>query len=180
MIRDAQYVMGYIIDPQGLAKPAQVGVDITLNRVSRIISDNKGIGGRIYNDATAERMGMKARFATYDEVATVASDEYEGQTADVFVLEPGVYSIEFDQGLDNLFSIDTAFIVQRSTIGRNGTMIRSSVYDPGFGTPAMGAIMYVWQPIRIERHARVAQIVIQQSYPADVYDGTYQGANDFS
>lgn len=179
MIRNAQYVLQYIIDPNELAKPAQVGVDLTVNRISKIISDNKGEGGRIYNDVTADRAGIKARFAKYEECALEQS-EHDGEMIDTYILEPGVYSIEFDQGLSNLSAEDTAFIVQRSTLGRNGAMIRSSVYDPGFGTPAMGAILYVFQPIHIERHARVAQIVLHQNYVAEEYSGSYQGANDFS
>lgn len=178
MIRNAQYVLQYIVDDSGLAKPAQVGVDLTVNKISRIVSDNKGEGGRIYNDATADRAGVKARFARYEEVALEQS-EHDGEMIDVFVLEPGAYSIEFDQGLEPLSAEDTAFIYQRSTLGRNGAMIRSSVYDPGFETPAMGAILYVFQPIHIEQHARVAQIVVHQNYEAEQYSGSYQGTNDF-
>lgn len=178
MIRNAQYVLQYIIDPNELAKSAQVGVDLTVNKISKILSDNKGEGGRIYNDATADRVGIKAHFAKYEECALEQS-EHDGEMISVYILEPGVYSIEFDQGLKNLSTEDTAFIYQRSTLGRNGAMIRSSVYDPGFGTPAMGAILYVFQPIHIEQHARVAQIVIHQNETADEYEGSYQGENDF-
>lgn len=178
MIRNAQYVQQYIIDPNKLAKPAQVGVDLTVNRISKIVSDNKGEGGRIYSDATAERAGVKARFAKYEE-CELRQSEHDGKNIDIYILDPGVYSIEFDQGLAALSVQDTAFIVQRSTLGRNGAMIRSSVYDPGFSTPAMGAILYVFQPIHIEQHARVAQIVIHENYTAEEYDGTYQGTNDF-
>jgi deoxycytidine triphosphate deaminase len=178
MLRNAQYVMGYIIDSNELAKPAQVGVDLTVNRISKIISDNKGEGGRIYNDATVERAGVKARFARYEE-CPLEQSEHDGEMIELYSLGPGVYSIEFDQGLRSLSANDTAFIIQRSTVGRNGSMIRSSVYDPGFSTPAMGAILYVWEPIRIERHARVAQILVQENYTAEEYAGSYLGENDF-
>lgn len=179
MIRDAQYVMDtYILDPDELAKPAQVGVDLTIAKVSRIISDNKGEGGVVYNDATAKRADVKARFAAYEDIEPIES-EHVGEMIEIFSLSPGAYSIEFDQGLKNLSSEDTAFIVQRSTLGRNGAMIRSSVYDPGFGTPKMGAILYVWVPIRIEKHARVAQIVVHENYTAEEYNGSFQGHDDF-
>jgi deoxycytidine triphosphate deaminase len=179
MIRNADYVMdNYIIDNEGLAKPAQVGVDLTLNKISSITSDIRGEGGIIYNDASAERTDIKALFAAYEELE-LREVEHVGETIQVYDIAPGVYSIEFDQGLRQLSTEDTAFIVQRSTLGRNGAMIRSSVYDPGFETPAMGAILYVFEPIRIEQHARVAQIVIHENYTAEEYEGSYQGESDF-
>ena len=179
MLRNAQYILDtYIIDEKNLAAPAQVGVDLTLAKVSTITSQLRGLGGLIYNDATAKRVGTKGQFAQYGEIAPTQS-EHDGEMVDIFPLQPGVYSIEFDQGLRELSSSDTAFIVQRSTLGRNGAMIRSSVYDPGFHTPAMGAILYVWQPIRIEQHARVAQILVHENYEAEAYKGSYLGENDF-
>lgn len=179
MIRNAQYVLEYIIDDNELAKPAQVGVDLTLGSVSRISPDPAmSFAGRVFNDATAKRSNVKADFASYEIVAPTIVDHYNEEVY-LYALEPGVYSIEFDQGLKPLKENDTAFIVQRSTLGRNGAMIRSSVYDPGFETPKMGAVLYVFVPIQIERHARVAQILIHENEEAELYDGSYQGANDF-
>lgn len=153
----------------GLAKPAQVGVDITLNKVSEIVG-----GGFVMQDP------YKTKHGKYEEVKTVQAERPDGSFAEeVFMLTPGVYSIEFDQGLKPLSKNDTAIIYNRSSLGRNGVLIRSSIYDPGFETPKMGAVMYVFAPVSIERHSRVAQIVIHENEDAELYEGQYIGEKDF-
>ena len=179
MIRNSNYVMSLIIDPYDLAKKAQVGVDLTIKAINRIgqpthmradtpssIYEDKGI---IYNDESLAR-GNKNKFGIYTPI--VPDDGF-------FHLEEGTYSIEFSQGLEALPANNTAFIWQRSTLGRNGVLIRSSVYDPGFTTPNMGAIMYVGRPVLIEVNARVAQIIIHENEPAELYNGQYMGVKDF-
>ena len=180
MMRNADYIMdNYIIDDEGLAKKAQVGVDLTVSRISRVSVDPaKSFAGRIYNDESASLTGVKADFATYSNM-TPKKVIHAGADVEMFDLMPGCYSIEFDQGLKALKNNDTAFIIQRSTLLRNGTRIVSSVYDPGFETPAIGAFIFVSVPIQIEKHARVAQIVVHENEEAELYAGTYQGANDF-
>lgn len=173
MIRNSNYVMSLIIDPYDLAKKAQVGVDLTIKAINRIgepssfrPSEDKGI---IYNDESLSK-GKKNNFGIYTPI--VPDDGF-------FHLEEGTYSVEFDQGINALPENNTAFIWQRSTLGRNGILIRSSVYDPGFETPNMGAILFVGRPVDIELHARIAQIVIHENEPAPLYNGQYQGVKDF-
>lgn len=179
MIRNADYVMTLIIDPEKRAKKAQVGVDLTIKAINRIgqptrmradnpssIYEDKGI---IYNDESLVR-GNKNNFGIYTPIAP--EDGF-------FHLEEGTYSVEFDQGIRALPKNNTAFIWQRSTLGRNGVLIRSSVYDPGFETPNMGAILFVGRPVNIELHARIAQIVIHENEPTELYNGQYMGLKDF-
>lgn len=179
-MRNATYILdNYIIDELELAAPAQVGVDLTLATVNQVgVDPASSFAGRVSNDLTATRAGVKADFALYTEIEP-KKVLHDGEDVDMFSLEPGVYSIGFDQGLKNLGDTDTAFIVQRSTLIRNGAEIRSSVYDPGFGTANMGAMLYVWIPIQIEKHARVAQIIMHENERTDLYDGSYNNENDF-
>jgi deoxycytidine triphosphate deaminase len=185
MIRNAHNVMDLVIDEAGRAKKAQVGVDLTLNRVSRIGSKDNTVyiddgshsylwkdAGTIISDTTSKDVG---RLATYSEVVPQTMDMFSNK---VFILVPGVYSIEFEQGLKPLPANQTAMIISRSTVGRSGALIRSSIYDPGFTTPKMGALMYVFTPIQIEQYARVAQIVIMENEEAELYNGSYQGEKD--
>ncbi len=180
MIRSAHTVMDLIIDESGRAKKAQVGVDLTLNRVSLVgkqmmtYPDSGAFenGGVVASDASPKEL---SKLAKYTEVEPRQLDGFANK---VFVLERGVYSIEFEQGLVALPATQTAMIINRSTVGRSGALIRSSIYDPGFNTPKMGALMYVLTPIMIEQYARVAQIVIMENEEADLYNGSYQGEKD--
>ena len=176
MIRNAEYVMALIIDPQGLAKPAQVGVDLTIKSINKIagslVSSIMNVGA-IYNDASLAT-GKKNSFNVYEPIEIV--EEKDGR---FFFLDRGTYSVEFDQGLYELPATNTAFIWQRSTLGRNGVIIRSSVFDPGFSTPNIGAILSVGSAVIIEEHARIAQIVVHENEPASLYNGQYKGAKDF-
>jgi deoxycytidine triphosphate deaminase len=181
MIRNAHTIMDLIIDENGRAQKAQVGVDLTLSKVSQV-----GSGDAVYTNGSYpwERAGIVASDATPKDVGKLATySEVEPRTMDkfsnkVFVLTPGVYSIEFEQGLKPLSANQTAMIINRSSVGRSGAMIRSSVYDPGFTTPKMGALMYVFSPIMIEQYARVAQIIVIENETADLYDGQWQGHKD--
>jgi deoxycytidine triphosphate deaminase len=58
---------------------------------------------------------------------------------------------------------------------RNGTIINSPVFDPGFETEFMGTLMYVHETIFIEENARVAQIYFHECEAAELYDGQWQG-----
>lgn len=176
MIRNADYVMSLIVDPLGLAKKAQVGVDLTIRGVSRIYSSPgspDSTWGIIYNDESSKD-GFKTSFGKYRVMDLMP---YEGHM--VYVLPEGTYSVEFDQGINPLPENNTAFIWQRSTLGRNGLMVRSSVYDPGFTSPNMGAILFVGRGCILEAHSRIAQIVVHENEPTTLYDGSYQGKKDF-
>ena len=66
------------------------------------------------------------------------------------------------------------FRSQRSSLYRNGAIINSPVFDPGFETQNMGTLLYVFEPIFIELDARVAQIYFHECETADKYDGQWQ------
>jgi dUTP pyrophosphatase len=138
---------------------AQVGYDLTLKSVKYIN------GGKVLCERT--------EVADYDEVETT-EDAYG---RDVFSLQPGVYSLTFEQGV-KLPSNKTAFIRHRSSVLRCGAMITSGVYDPGFEVDEMGAVMFAAEPITIEKGARVAQIIIFDNSEAELYDGQWQGNKD--
>jgi deoxycytidine triphosphate deaminase len=90
-----------------------------------------------------------------------------------WLLYPGTYDLVFNEGCtipDNR----VAFIKQRSSLWRNGALINSPVFDPGFQTDNMGTTMLVTETIFIERDARVAQIYFHECQPAEKYDGQWQ------
>lgn len=144
-------------------KPAQVGYDLSLKSV-QVIGLNNGAGesriGKILKDRT--------ELTTYTPKNTIKVDDIEG-----WLFFEGVYDITFNEGCkipDNR----VAFIKQRSSLYRNGAIINSPVFDPGFETQNMGTLLYVHETIFIEKDARVAQIYFHECDPADKYDGQWQ------
>lgn len=92
-------------------------------------------------------------------------------------LHPGTYDVTFDQGCD--IPNDTMLLIrQRSSLLRNGTILHSSVFDAGFKTDNIGAVMIVTVPITIQYKARIAQIYNHASTPVEnLYNGQWQNDN---
>jgi len=147
-------------------KPAQVGYDLSLKSVQKI-------GNRIgYNMFREGKIGKvlksKTELTTYTSVESIKLDGDEG-----WLLHDGVYDITFNEGCkipDNR----VAFIKQRSSLYRNGAIINSPVFDPGFETEFMGTLLYVFEPLFIEKDARVAQIYFHECNGAELYNGQWQ------
>ena len=151
-------------------KPAQVGFDLTLKSVNKVGDPNH------YKSLTHNpnyRIGKvlkdKTELTTYTPKDTIKLDGVTG-----WLLHAGVYDITFNEGC-KLPSNRVAFIKQRSSLYRNGTIINSPVFDPGFETEFMGTLMYVHETIFIEENARVAQIYFHECESAELYNGQWQG-----
>lgn len=157
MLNNAQQVE-QLLQTNGKGAKAQVGYDLTLKEVKQIN------GGSVLCDKTI-----------VDLYNDVYSYELEGKTR--FSLDPGAYSLTFEQGV-KLPSNKTAFIRHRSSILRCGATITSGVYDPGFEVDEMGGVLIATRPITIEKGARVAQIIIFDNSEAELYDGQWQGTKD--
>lgn len=138
---------------------AQVGYDLTLKGVKKIN------GGIVMADKTVVN--------DYTEIMpqTNANGKF------IYKLDPGTYSLTFEQGI-KLPASRTAFIRHRSSILRCGGIITSGVYDPGFEVDEMGGVMIATQPIIIEKGARVAQVIIFENQSAELYAGQFLGKND--
>jgi deoxycytidine triphosphate deaminase len=151
-------------------KPAQVGYDVTLKAVQKI---GNRIGGGAYNLNNGGKIGKvlkdKTELTTYTPIDSINLDGVEG-----WLLYEGVYDITFNEGC-NIPNNRVAFIKQRSSLYRNGAIINSPVFDPGFRTDNMGTLLYVSEPLFIEINARVAQIYFHECVSAEMYDGQWQG-----
>lgn len=147
-------------------KAAQVGYDLTLKAVNKV---GYRIGGNVYAEGRIGKvLKDKTELTTYTPVETIKLDGVEG-----WLLHPFTYDITFWEGCkipDNR----VAFIKQRSSLWRNGALINSPVFDPGFETEFMGTIMMVTEPIFIEKDARVAQIYFHECLSAEMYNGQWQ------
>ena len=145
-------------------KSSQVGFDLTLKQVNKIGTSTAGITAKI-----GKVLKDKTELTNYTPYALMNVDGVNG-----WLLYAGVYDITFNEGC-KLPDNRVAFIKQRSSLYRNGTIINSPVFDPGFETDFMGTIMYVHETIFIEESARVAQIYFHECEPAEKYNGQWQG-----
>jgi len=150
-------------------KPAQVGYDLSLKAVQKV---GNRISNSPYNVSRDGKIGKilkdKTELTTYTPVDSINLDGVQG-----WLLYEGVYDITFNEGC-NIPDNRVAFIKQRSSLYRNGAIINSPVFDPGFKTENMGTLLYVHETIFIEQDARVAQIYFHECAPTDKYDGQWQ------
>lgn len=148
-------------------KPAQVGYDLSLKAVNKI---GTRMGYNIFNEKSVGKvLKDKTVLTKYTFKDTITLDGVEG-----WLLHEGVYDITFNEGC-KIPENRVAFIKQRSSLYRNGAIINSPVFDPGFETEFMGTLLYVHEPIFIEVNARVAQIYFHECNGAELYNGQWQG-----
>lgn len=134
---------------------SQVGIDLNLVKVRQVVN-----GGMVPKKGKTE----------LPDYIDIPLDE------GFYKLMPGVYDIELQQGC-NIPSDVTLLIRQRSSLLRNGAIIHSSVFDPGFKTERMGTVLIVNAPIAIEHGARVCQIYGHSNTEVnsdDLYNGQFQ------
>lgn len=148
-----------LLQTNGKGAKAQVGYDLTVKEIKKIN------GGIVMSDKTI--------INDYDVVTPI--NNTNGKF--VFKLEPGTYSLTFEQGI-KLPTNRTAFIRHRSSILRCGGIITSGVFDPGFEVDEIGAVLVVTEHMIIEKGARVAQIIIFENHEAEAYNGQWQSHLD--
>lgn len=146
-------------------KPAQVGYDLSAKSINKI--------GHPSPPETAIGMVLKDKtiLNTYTPVETKTIDGVEG-----WLLYPGAYDITFHEGC-KIAANRAGMIRQRSSLLRNGAIIASSIFDPGFETENMGTIMIVTATIFIEKDARVGQMYFHECDEVaedKLYNGQFQ------
>lgn len=147
-------------------KPAQVGYDLSAKSINAIGKDefnSKPNIGMVLKDKTI--------LNNYTPVETKRIDGVEG-----WLLYPGAYDITFHEGC-KISPNKVGMIRQRSSLLRNGAIIASSIFDPGFETDNMGTIMIVTATIFIEQDARVGQMYFHecdQVAKENLYNGQWQ------
>jgi deoxycytidine triphosphate deaminase len=174
MLNAKQIINGELLKLEhSKGKAAQVGYDLSLKEVNRIGVSVAGEANTIYADNKIGKvLKDKTELATYTPVETIQLGGVQG-----WLLYQGVYDITFHEGCKIPANL-VGLIRQRSSLLRNGTVLHSSVFDPGFETEFMGTVMVVNETIFIEDGARVAQIYFHECTPVDsdnLYNGQWQG-----
>jgi deoxycytidine triphosphate deaminase len=158
---------GLIKTENSKGKSAQVGYDLSAKSINVIGNPN------VNKSTPAIGMVLKDKtiLNNYDPVSLTYIDGVEG-----WLLYPGAYDITFHEGC-KIASNRVGMIRQRSSLLRNGAIIASSIFDPGFETDNMGTIMIVTAVIFIEKDARVGQMYFHEcdEVSADkLYNGQFQ------
>ena len=145
-------------------KPAQVGYDLSIKQVNKV-------GNQVPNG----KIGMVLKDQTLLNTHTpVKKINLEGKHG--FLLYEGVYDIVMNEGC-KIASNRVGLVRQRSSLMRNGAIITSSIFDPGFETDNIGTYMIVFETIFIEEDARVAQMYFHECTPVSedqLYNGQWQ------
>jgi dUTP pyrophosphatase len=91
-----------------------------------------------------------------------------------FSLKKGIpYLVEYNESV--ALPKDTcALMVQRTSLMRMGVQVQGSLFDSGYKGKFCNVIL-PWIDIKIEKHARIAQIFFLQADSASLYNGQYQG-----
>jgi deoxycytidine triphosphate deaminase len=157
-------------------KPAQVGYDLSAKSINKIGDPySPGYGGySSFNPKPAIGMVLKDKtiLNNYTPSPLTKIDGVEG-----WLLYPGAYDITFHEGC-KIAANRAGMIRQRSSLLRNGAIIASSIFDPGFETDNMGTIMIVTATIFIEKDARVGQMYFHECDEVSedkLYNGQWQG-----
>jgi deoxycytidine triphosphate deaminase len=156
---------GLVKTTNSKGKPAQVGYDLSAKSINAIGKDQliKPAIGMVLKDKTI--------LNTYTPVPLTKIDGVEG-----WLLYSGAYDITFHEGC-KIAANRVGMIRQRSSLLRNGAIIASSIFDPGFTTENMGTIMIVTATIFIEQDARVGQMYFHECDKVSedqLYNGQFQ------
>ena len=97
-------------------------------------------------------------------------------SSDKIHLKSGGYFVQFEEFITVPLNL-VGFLYPRSTLMRNGVVLDSSLFDPGYSGP-MSAVLYVINPhgLNIKRGARIAQCLFIQTEEKleNGYKGIYQ------
>lgn len=156
---------------------AQHGVDLNLIKVQSFAKDEFTIDNDPedwFEINCGAVLCDKTIVPTYRDIPTFGHVKPDGAMTRAWELTPGMYNITFEQGC-NIPKDQRLFIVQRSSVMRNGAIINSSMFDAGFCTDNMGTFLCVFSTIIIEEGARVAQAYTEESNVVEnLYNGQFQ------
>lgn len=155
MFRSGAFV-GEHVEPVDAAQIQPNGVDLTIESVLEPIepgwigTDGKSIGDRRPVPTTETADGAAA-----------------------FELDPGGWVVQYAERV-RIPDGTVGFLLPRSSLMRNGTMVHTAVWDAGYEGRGEG-LLSVHHPIVIESGARIAQLVLANADHTGTYAGSYHG-----
>jgi len=158
----------YVADALGGVDDDQIqpnGVDLRLGAVfeqvepGRVGTDSKTVGDR----------------REINPVITDGESDDADEATAVYRLDAGGYVVRYADTV-RVPEDHVGFLYPRSSLLRNSCMLNTAVWDAGYEGRGEG-LLEVHHPIKLERGARIAQLVLAAASHADTYDGSYQHEN---
>jgi deoxycytidine triphosphate deaminase len=147
----------------------QQGIDVRLKNVWSLSDEGPGL------------VPAKGKTITPTKWSIIPVEQKDGNGGHIetYMLEPGYYEVEFYEAckIPNNAALNYK---TRSSLVRCGAIVHSGQFDAGFETNSMGAFLHVIKPIHIDKGARIAQAIVNESYPVDddnMYNGQWQNDN---
>lgn len=164
MLLTGEQAREYLITPHTYHKVNQVGIDLSVCRIERIIG-----GIQVLKEKTV---------VLPEHFQIMHLQNIEGRK--MWRLTEGAYALTFNEGV-KIPPHATGFITSRSSIYRGGAKINSPIWDPGFETDQMGTTLFVLSDtIFIEENARVCQFyMIANPTVTDLYNGQFQNKTNY-
>ena len=159
MIKSGEWVAENVIADGVVSKQVQpAGVDLTLSELYDISELS-----------TFELLGDDRVHRNRDEVSMVRHGD---QT--MYEVDEGWYLARYNEVVDIPDNV-VGFVWPRSTLMRNGVMVTSAVWDPGYKGQGFGGL-YTPGRTLLGNGERIAQIVFMEvRNSTGTYDGEYQG-----
>lgn len=67
---------------------------------------------------------------------------------------------------------EAGYVIQRSSLNRNGIFLTSGLYDSGFNN-TLGCVMHVNGVFKVQRGSRIGQFILTEAETLKLYNGSY-------
>lgn len=67
---------------------------------------------------------------------------------------------------------EAGYVIQRSSLNRNGIFLTSGLYDSGFNN-TLGCVMHVNGVFKVQRGSRIGQFILTKAETLKLYNGSY-------
>lgn len=149
-----------------------IATDSSKSTITNIVEDH------IQPNAYDVRLAKVFRIADEPFIITEEGKEHRGGDEvkvgeDGFLrLRPGYYDVLFDHKVE-IAEGEAGYLIQRSTLNRNGCFVTSGLYDSGFKGYVAGCLHVTTGMMITKPGTRLAQFILTEADTGHAYDGSY-------
>lgn len=88
-----------------------------------------------------------------------------------WILTSGDYNVLTDTEC-KISEGEAGYVIQRSSLNRNGIFLTSGLYDSGFNN-TLGCVMHVNGIFKVQRGSRIGQFILTEAETLKLYNGSY-------
>lgn len=143
-----------------------------------VFSFEKDDENRIQPNAFDFKISRVFRFKTDLFVLNEDDSKTHRQQEEVFPDENGFWTLtegDYNVLTDTECKIsegEAGFVIQRSSLNRNGIFLTSGLYDSGFDN-TVGCVMHVNGVFKVQRGSRIGQFILTKAETLKLYNGSY-------